>query len=129
MMVLVSLKAGLLLLVGLIWHGADYPTRQRPSEGGAYGRGEAGLQQAMGRKYELQKTFDKGRRPRRHLTPKGRKALRHLRVTVLIVVVFFAVLFSWALRNRRETPHQPQNVGAGCPALICHNSSSMLNSG
>jgi hypothetical protein len=69
----------------------------------------------MAKKWELpERTFDKGRRPRRHLTADGRKALRHLRLTMVVLVVLFALLFAWVLENRpAQTPVQPRNAGAG----------------
>ena len=68
----------------------------------------------MAKKWELQKTFDKGRRPRRRFTAPGRKALRHLRLTMVAVVLFFALLLAWVIEYRpRETPVQPRNAGAG----------------
>ena len=69
----------------------------------------------MAKKLELpEKTFEKGRRPRRHLTPDGRKGLRHLRLALVLVAVFFAVLFASVLQDRsKERTAQPQNAGAG----------------
>ena len=69
----------------------------------------------MAKKWELpEKTFEKGRRPRRHLTPDGRKALRHLRLAIVLVAIFFAVLFALLLEDRsNERTAQPQNAGAG----------------
>ena len=76
--------------------------------------GEAELQHIMAKKWEIQKTFDKGRRPRRHLSAKGRKALRDLRVSLILVAICFALLFAWALQNRpRETPVHAHDVGPG----------------
>ena len=115
MMVLVSLKARTLLLGRLIWHGRDSAARRGPVQGRLLGRVRQSYNTVMAKKWELpEKTFDKGRRPRRHLTADGRKALRHLRLTMVAVAVFFALLFAWVIEFRpRETPVQPHNTGAG----------------
>ena len=100
MMVLVSLKARTLLPGGPIWHGPDSGTRRGPCLRECCSGVRHVYNRSMASKWELpEKTFDKGRRARRHLTADGHKALRHLRVAMVLVATFFAVLFALALHG------------------------------
>lgn len=54
-----------------------------------------------------EKTFHKGRRPRRRLTAEGRKAVRRLRVIMVLCGVFFGLL---ALVFFQNQPGKPEVV-------------------